>query len=124
MIPTAIGALHYGSIIGAVRGLVWGGAARVVLVNNIIWSINSLCHLTGAQRYRTNDQSRNNWWLALPSLGEAWHNNHHVCPSSSAFGHKWWELDIGFWVIKGLHLCKLVREVRVVPPRTVAKFKT
>lgn len=121
IIPTALGALYYGSMIGALRGFIWGGAARIVLVNNIIWSINSLCHLAGSRRYDTNDSSRNSWWLALPSLGEAWHNNHHVCPGSSAFSHRWWELDIGYSFIRALHFCGLVKAVHRISPRILAK---
>lgn len=114
-IPAFIGGAFYGSMDGVLRGLIWGGAARILLVNNIIWSINSLCHLTGTQRYRTADSSRNTWWLSILSLGESWHNNHHAASASAALGHRWWEIDIGYLVIDLLRRCRLVTNVRVVP---------
>jgi stearoyl-CoA desaturase (Delta-9 desaturase) len=120
-IPAIIGALHFGSIAGAAHGLIWGGAARIILVSNLISSINSVCHLFGSQRYRTYDSSRNNWWLSVISMGESWHNNHHAATVSSAFGHKWWELDIGYLVIDILRRCRLVSEVKVVAPSALKR---
>jgi stearoyl-CoA desaturase (Delta-9 desaturase) len=121
--PAIASEVHYGTLYGAWRGIVWGGAARLFLVNNIIWSINSVCHLWGAQRYRTSDWSRNSWWLAVPSLGEAWHNNHHVAAGAASFGHTWWELDLGYYVIVLLRGCRIVSGVSRVP-RALLEKKT
>jgi stearoyl-CoA desaturase (delta-9 desaturase) len=120
-IPAVIGWIHYGSVDGVLRGLIWGGAARLVVVNNIVWSINSVCHVFGPQRYRTSDSSRNTWWLSIPSLGESWHNNHHAAAGSAAFGHRWWELDVGYWVVLLMRYFRLVSNVRIVPPSALER---
>ena len=67
-----------------VTGLLWGGAVRVLVVHHVTYSVNSLCHFFGRRRFATDDESRNLLWLAVPSLGEAWHNNHHAFPTSAA----------------------------------------
>jgi fatty-acid desaturase len=69
---------------------------------HITWSINSICHFFGSRRFDTDDQSTNVFWLALPSLGEAWHHNHHAFPQSAFHGLRWYELDPSGWLILGL----------------------
>jgi stearoyl-CoA desaturase (delta-9 desaturase) len=91
-----------GSAMGGVRGLLWGGAVRMLVLHHVTYSVNSLCHFFGRRRFATPDHSRNVLWLALPSLGESWHNNHHAFPTSAAHGLRWWELDISSLVIRGL----------------------
>ena len=83
-LPFALGFALSDSIYGALTGLLWGGAVRIFAIHHITFSINSLCHYFGRAPYRTDDQSRNLAWLALPTLGEAWHNNHHAFPSAAA----------------------------------------
>ena len=62
-------------------------------MHHITWSINSICHFFGSRRFETDDESTNVFWLALPSLGEAWHHNHHAFPQSAFHGLRWYELD-------------------------------
>lgn len=115
LVPAIAGWLHYRNVCGAFDGALWGGAVRLLLVHHTIWSINSICHLWGTQSYNTGDDSRNNWILALFSVGESWHNNHHVAAGSARFGHKWWQLDIGYLVIKTCCLLGLAKSPRPLP---------
>ena len=66
---------------------------RIFFVHHVTWSINSICHFHGSRRFATEDRSTNVWWLSLPSLGEAWHHNHHAFPRSAVHGLRRWELD-------------------------------
>ncbi|MHB1808955.1 MAG: hypothetical protein ACYCU0_06630, partial [Solirubrobacteraceae bacterium] len=79
--------------------MLWGGLVRIFLVHHVTWSINSICHFFGSRRFATEDRSTNVFWLALPSLGEAWHHNHHAFPRSAFHGLRWWELDPSGWLI-------------------------
>jgi fatty-acid desaturase len=84
----------------AVSWLVWGVAVRMVFVLHSTWLVNSASHMWGYRNYQTRDDSRNNWWVALITYGEGWHNNHHAHPRMAQHGHKWWEVDATFFVIK------------------------
>jgi len=95
--------------------LVWGFFMSTVAVYHGTYTINSLSHVFGRQRYRTGDQSRNNPWLALITLGEGWHNNHHHYPASVRQGFYWWELDITFYLLKLLSYSGLIWDLRPVP---------
>jgi stearoyl-CoA desaturase (Delta-9 desaturase) len=86
-------------LIGGWTGLVWGFAISTVLAYHATFAINSLSHLIGRRRYDTGDESRNNLPLALLTLGEGWHNNHHHYPTSANQGFFWWEVDISFSLI-------------------------
>jgi stearoyl-CoA desaturase (delta-9 desaturase) len=99
-------------LIGGWSGLVCGFVISTVLVYHATFSINSLTHLVGKRRYATTDDSRNNWVLALITLGEGWHNNHHHYQSSANQGFFWWEIDISYCVIRALGLCGLVWDIR------------
>ena len=77
----------------ALTGLLWGGAVRMLVVHHVTYSINSLCHFFGRRSFDTGDHSRNLLWLALPTFGESWHNNHHAFPTSAAHGLRRWEID-------------------------------
>jgi stearoyl-CoA desaturase (delta-9 desaturase) len=92
-IPALAGYLTGGGLVGAATGLLWGGLVRIFFVHHITWSVNSVCHFLGRRRFATDDRSTNVLWLALPSLGESWHHNHHAFPRSAAHGLKRWELD-------------------------------
>ncbi|HVX15743.1 MAG TPA: fatty acid desaturase [Pirellulales bacterium] len=87
--------------------LVWGVFVRTVAVWHITWSVNSATHLWGYRNYETDENSRNNWFVALVSNGEGWHNNHHADQRSAAHGHRWWEFDVTYstiWVLEKLGL--------------------
>jgi stearoyl-CoA desaturase (delta-9 desaturase) len=116
VIPTVAGGLILGTWEGAFASFLWGGFARIILTAQFVWSINSICHMFGTRPYATDEKSRNNIWLAIPSFGEAWHNNHHAYPTSAAFGHRWWELDLGWLVVRGLKAMGLVWNVRLPKP--------
>jgi stearoyl-CoA desaturase (delta-9 desaturase) len=90
----------------------------MLVVHHVTYSINSLCHFFGRRRFDTGDHSRNLLWLALPSLGESWHNNHHAFPTSATHGLRRREPDISGLVIRGLESFGLVWDVvRVDPAR-------
>ncbi len=97
--------------------LVWGVLVRTVVVWHITWSVNSLSHMFGYRSYDTGEESRNNWLVALLTVGEGWHNNHHHDPASASNQHRWWEVDISYYEIKALELVGLAS--RVLPPRHV-----
>lgn len=99
-------------LIGGWTGLVVGFIISTVLLYHGTFSINSLSHLFGTKRYATDDESRNNWLLAIITLGEGWHNNHHHYQSSANQGFYWWEIDISYCVIVALEKCRLVWDVR------------
>ena len=102
VIPTALGfVLHGFTAEGALRGLVWGGLVRAFFLHHITWSINSVCHYFGRRRFDIEDLSTNVAWLALPSLGEAWHHNHHAFPRSAHHGLRRREIDISGYIIGG-----------------------
>src|SRR5207249_1928286 len=89
--PFGLGVAIGGTVTTGLTGLLWGGAVRVFVVHHITYSINSLCHFFGRRRFDTGDESRNLTWLALPSFGESWHNNHHAFPTSAGHGLRRWE---------------------------------
>lgn len=95
--------------------LVAGFFLSTVLLFHGTFSINSLMHKIGRQRYKTGDESRNSLWLALVTLGEGWHNNHHYYQSTVRQGFFWWEIDITFYVLKVMSWLGLVWELKGVP---------
>jgi stearoyl-CoA desaturase (delta-9 desaturase) len=95
--------------------LVWGFFISTVAVYHGTYTINSLSHVFGRQRYKTGDASRNNVWLAIITLGEGWHNNHHHYPASVRQGFYWWEFDITFYMLKLMSFCGLIWDLKPVP---------
>jgi stearoyl-CoA desaturase (Delta-9 desaturase) len=121
--PFGLGVALTGSIDGGLTGLLWGGAVRIFCLHHATFSINSLCHFFGRRRFATDDESRNLLWLALPTFGEAWHNNHHAFPTSARHGLRWWQLDPSAWLIAGLERLGLVwGVVRIAPERQLTKL--
>jgi stearoyl-CoA desaturase (delta-9 desaturase) len=98
--------------------LVWGVFVRIVAVWHITWSVNSLSHLWGYRNYETNEQSRNNWLVAILTSGEGWHNNHHADPRSARHGHRGWEIDLIYAVVRGLEMVGLAWNV-ATPDRLI-----
>ena len=117
-IPFALGYALGGTLTAALTALLWGGLVRIFLVHHITWSVNSVCHFFGRRRFGTDDFSTNVFWLALPSLGESWHHNHHAFPRSAQHGLRWWELDPSALIISGLERVGLATNVvRISPER-------
>ncbi len=96
--------------------LVWGLISTIILFH-ATFATNSLAHLFGKRRYQTGDFSRNNFWMALLTLGEGWHNNHHHYPASVQQGFFWWEIDITYWILILMSKVGLVWDLRLVPEK-------
>ncbi|MFL5861784.1 MAG: acyl-CoA desaturase [Solirubrobacteraceae bacterium] len=122
-IPTVAGwALHDFTLTGALRGLVWGGLVRIFFVHHITWSVNSVCHFFGSRRFDLEDHSTNVGWLAVLSLGESWHHNHHAFPRSAYHGLRRWEIDPSGLIIAGMQKVGLAwNVVRISPERQQAR---
>ncbi len=105
-------------LIGGWDWLFWGFFFSTLLTWHGTFVINSLAHVLGSRRYRTSDTSRNNFWLALLTLGEGWHNNHHFYPSAANQGFFWWEIDVSYAVLRVLEKLGVVWDLRT-PPRWV-----
>jgi stearoyl-CoA desaturase (delta-9 desaturase) len=123
LIPTLAGfAVHGFTLDGALRGLVWGGLVRIFFVHHITWSVNSVCHFFGSRRFDIEDRSTNVGWLAVLSLGESWHHNHHAFPRSAYHGLRWWEIDPSGLIIAGMQRMGLAwNVVRITPERQRAR---
>jgi stearoyl-CoA desaturase (Delta-9 desaturase) len=122
LVPFAAGYAIGGTLVAGLTGLLWGGAVRVFLVHHVTYSINSVCHVFGRRRFATEDESRNVFWLALPTMGEAWHNNHHAFPTSASHGLRPGELDPSAAVIRVLERLGMVWDVvRISPERQASR---
>jgi stearoyl-CoA desaturase (delta-9 desaturase) len=110
-LPFALGWVIGGTVDAALTALLWGGAVRIFVLHHMTYSINSLCHFFGRRPFATTDESRNLAWLAIPTFGEAWHNNHHAFPRSAMHGHRIWQLDPGGIVIRALERLGLAWDV-------------
>jgi stearoyl-CoA desaturase (delta-9 desaturase) len=123
LIPTVAGwALHGFTLGGALQGLVWGGLVRIFFVHHVTWSVNSVCHFFGRRRFDIDDHSTNVGWLAVLSLGESWHHNHHAFPRSAYHGLRWWEIDLSGLIIAGMQRVGLAwNVVRISPERQQAR---
>jgi stearoyl-CoA desaturase (Delta-9 desaturase) len=106
-------------LIGGWSGLVVGFFWSTVLVYHATFCINSLAHVRGRKRYVTGDDSRNNWLLALFTMGEGWHNNHHAYQSSVRQGFKWWEIDPTYYLLKGLSWLGIVWDLKKPPAQVL-----
>jgi fatty-acid desaturase len=95
----------------ALSWLVWGVFVRMVVVLHATWLVNSASHMWGYKNYQTRDDSRNNWWVALITFGEGWHNNHHAHPRMAVHGHKWWEVDVTYMMIRVMKVFGLAWDV-------------
>jgi stearoyl-CoA desaturase (delta-9 desaturase) len=125
LIPALIGWALIGGWYGFISGMIWGGAIRIFLLHHVTFSINSICHFWGRRRFRSEDESRNVWWLSWISFGESWHNNHHAFPTSAYHGLRPRELDPGavaIWTLEKLGLAWQV--VRIPPEKQSRKLVT
>ena len=101
--------------------LIWGFFVSTVLLGHSTFTINSLSHLFGKRRYVTGDDSRNNWFLALLTFGEGWHNNHHHYPTATRQGFYWWEIDITYYGLFLLSKLGLIWDLKRVPDHILDK---
>jgi len=99
--------------------LVWGFFISTICLYHATYTINSLAHRHGSKRYNTGDDSRNNLWLALLTLGEGWHNNHHRYPASTRQGFAWWEIDITYILLRLMSLIGLISALKPVPDKVL-----
>jgi stearoyl-CoA desaturase (delta-9 desaturase) len=95
------------------QAALWAGAVRVFVMHHITWSINSICHTFGTRPYESPDVARNNGVFGWLGWGEGWHNNHHAFPKSAFLGHRWWQVDLGKYVLVTLRALRLVDEMYV-----------
>ena len=116
LLPFGLGVALEQTLSGGLTAMLWGGLVRIFLGHHVTWSINSVCHFFGRRRFDLDDHSTNVFWLALPSLGESWHHNHHAFPRSAEHGLRWWELDVSALVIKGLQRLGLAWNVTRINP--------
>jgi stearoyl-CoA desaturase (delta-9 desaturase) len=114
-----------GSVDGGLTAMLWGGAARIFFVHHATFSINSVCHYFGTRDYDTGDESRNVFWLAIPTWGESWHNNHHAFPTSFRHGLRRWQLDPSAAMIRAMEMTGLAWDVvRIDPARQARRLAT
>jgi stearoyl-CoA desaturase (delta-9 desaturase) len=111
--PLALAGLCF--LLDGWAGLVWGFFVSSVLSHHATFMVNSVCHLWGRRPFATGDASRNNLFVALITLGEGWHNNHHHYQSSAHQGFRWWEIDVSYYLIRLLACVRLVYDVRMAP---------
>ncbi|XP_044487296.1 palmitoyl-monogalactosyldiacylglycerol delta-7 desaturase, chloroplastic-like [Mangifera indica] len=109
--PIALGVLLYA--LGGFPLIVWGMGVRIVWVYHITWLVNSACHVWGKQAWNTGDLSRNNWWVALLSFGEGWHNNHHAFEYAARHGLEWWQVDMTWYLVRFLEAIGLATDVKL-----------
>lgn len=112
LLPSGIAGLVLRTWTGVAEGLIWGGLVRMFLGHNMIWWITSFAHVIGTREFDSKDRSTNNRWLALPTLGESWHNNHHAFPGAARLNFSTWQLDLTGLTIGLLERCGLAWNVR------------
>jgi stearoyl-CoA desaturase (delta-9 desaturase) len=107
--------------IGGPAALIWGFFLSTVLLWHGTFTINSLSHVFGRKRYVTGDESRNNWFLALLTMGEGWHNNHHCYQAAARQGFFWWEVDMSYYLLKAMSWVGITRDLKQPPLATLEK---
>jgi len=118
LLQIAIGWAVTGHFVGGLTMLLWGTFLRVVVGLHATWFVNSATHLYGSRRFETRDDSRNNWWVAILTGGEGWHNNHHAHPTSARHGLAWYELDHSWILISIFKFFGIAKSVKVASIRS------
>lgn len=118
-IPAILGGFLTGSLLGALKGLLWGGFVRMFMIHHSTLSNGSFAHLFGTRPFKTGDRSTNNLLFAVPTFGAAWHNNHHAFPHCINSGLKWWQIDIAAVAIRLFAALGLVSDVKAVTPQMI-----
>ncbi|MFE8071698.1 acyl-CoA desaturase [Marinobacteraceae bacterium S3BR75-40.1] len=103
---------------------IWGFCISTIVLFHATVSINSLAHVWGSRRFETADGSRNNFWLALITLGEGWHNNHHRWPQSARQGFRWWEIDITYYLLWLMEKMRIISDLKRLPPSLLEEAQT
>ena len=117
-IVLALGTIPLLYLAGGLGFVFWGAFLRVAITWHFMWFVNSASHMWGYRNYNTKDTAVNCWWVGLLAAGEGWHNNHHAYPSSAAHGHKWWELDQSYGIIRLFELLGWAKNVKRPPAWT------
>jgi stearoyl-CoA desaturase (delta-9 desaturase) len=104
--------------LGGWKMLMWGTFLRVTFNLHSTWLVNSATHMWGSRRFETKDDSTNNWWVALLTFGEGWHNNHHAHPTAARHGLAWYEIDLNWWGIRTLQFLGLAKAIKLVRANT------
>jgi stearoyl-CoA desaturase (delta-9 desaturase) len=115
---TALKAMQFASSV-----LLWGVVVRTIAVWHITWSVNSITHLWGYRNYETDENSRNNVLVGILAGGEGWHNNHHADQRAAKHGHRWWEIDLSYWIIRLFAALGLARGVVMPDPALLRRLK-
>ncbi|MDP9347366.1 MAG: fatty acid desaturase [Actinomycetota bacterium] len=120
-IPFAAGFAIGGTLTAGLTALLWGGLVRVFVLHHATWSVNSVCHMYGTRPFVTDDESRNNWVVALVSLGEGWHHNHHAFPTSARHGLQGRQFDPSYMIIKGMEKVGLASGLKQPKPAEIER---
>ena len=120
LLPGILGGILSGSWKGFLTGMLWGGIARICILHHVTWSVNSICHLFGTRTFSSKDNSKNNFLVALLSLGEGYHNNHHAFAYSAKQGLRFWQIDFSYLLIKLLSKIGIVWDIKIP---TIASMK-
>lgn len=123
-VPAIADGLLTGTWLGVFQGFIWGGLVRIFLGHQLYWTTNSLCHVYGDRPFAVDDDSSNNFWLAIPSWGQSWHNNHHAFPNSATMALEKWQLDPGIWMLRVLELMGLVWQIKVPTAKQIKAKKS
>ena len=122
-LPFLLGLWVHGSLWGGFLSFLWGGVVRYFLAAHAFWLVNSIGHSFGQQTFHTNDQSRNNHWIAWLTLGAGWHNDHHAFPASARVGFQWQQVDFGGLLIRGMAKMGWVWNIVEIPDGVVEARK-
>jgi stearoyl-CoA desaturase (delta-9 desaturase) len=117
--PTVLAGILTTSWLGAFYGFLWGGLVRIFVTQNLVWSITSIAHIIGDRPLASGDRSTNNIWIAIPTLGDSWHNNHHAFPHAAIVGWEWWQIDIAGWMIRALEKLGWAWDLKVPTARMI-----
>jgi fatty-acid desaturase len=101
--------------LGGWSWVLWGVFFRITFNFHSTWLVNSATHMWGKRRFATRDDSTNNWWVALLTFGEGWHNNHHAYPTAARHGLAWYEIDLNWWGIRTMQFLHLAKGIKLVP---------
>jgi stearoyl-CoA desaturase (delta-9 desaturase) len=113
LIPTVVAWAVTGTGRGALMGFLWGGCARVFLLQQMTFAVNSCCHMFGRHNYQANDESGDIFLFGLIGAGDGFHNSHHAFPTSARHGLSWWHIDASWYVIRTLELLGLAWDVKL-----------